>query len=172
VAKEDENHHKHLELSACYAFDRKKHVEKKLNIGQGLIGQAFLDASTTLLKQIPDSYLHITSGLGHAMPRCVVIVPMKNNEKVEAIAELATFEEYLPHEVAFFEKCGEFIASAIATAQQAQRNQAMMERMQSQTEQLRNQEEELRQNIEELEATQEAMRRQAQETKTDTKVIL
>ncbi len=164
---QDEAENPHLKLTACYAFDRRKFVDKTINIGEGLLGQTFLEGQTLLLKKVPKGYVSITSGLGHATPTCVVIVPMKHNEQVVALIELATFVEFLPYQVSFLEKAGEFIASAIATAQQSERNKGMMDQMQQQTTQLRAQEEELRQNLEELEATQEAMRRKNVETEQD-----
>jgi CHASE3 domain sensor protein len=153
----------HLKLTACYAFDRRKLVEKRVNIGEGLLGQAFLEADTILLKSVPEGYISITSGLGDAPPNCVIIVPLKHNEKVLALLEMASFKEYQPHEIAFLEKAGEFIASAIASAQGSEKTRIMMDKMREQTEQLRSQEEELRQNLEELEATSEDMRRKQRE---------
>jgi CHASE3 domain sensor protein len=149
-----------LELAACYAFERRKFVEKIINPGEGLIGEAFLSGDTTLLKKVPSGYISITSGLGDASPTCIVIVPMKHNDQVMAILEIASFSEFESYQVAFLEKAGEFVASAVATTAQNERNKLMMEQLSSQTEELRAQEEELRQNIEELEATQETMRRQ------------
>jgi GAF domain-containing protein len=150
----------HLELVACYAYERKKIVEKIIKIGDGLVGQAFLEGETILLKKIPDNYINITSGLGYANPDSIVILPMKQNDKVQAILELATFNEFNTHEIAFLEKAGAFVASAIFNAEQNERNKVFMQQLQTQSEQMHAQEEELRQNIEELEATQETMRRQ------------
>ena len=164
---QDDVENPHLKLISCYAFDRRKFVEKTVNIGEGLLGQTFLEGQTLLLKKVPKGYVSITSGLGQATPTCVVIVPMKHNDQVVALIELATFVEYLPYQVAFLEKAGEFVASAIATAQQSEKNRVVMDQMQSQTAQLRAQEEELRQNLEELEATQEAMRRKGVESEQD-----
>jgi CHASE3 domain sensor protein len=151
---------KHIELAACYAFERKKFMEKKLEIGEGLIGEVYLSGETLMIKEIPQNYLTITSGLGDATPNCMVIVPLKHNGQVEAIVELASFYEYAPYQIQLFEKAGEFIASALFTVEQNERNQVLMEQMRQQTEQLQAQEEELKQNFEELEATHESMRRQ------------
>lgn len=156
---EDEAGNSSLKLSACYAFDRKKHVEKTIAIGHGLVGQTFLEGQTVLLKTIPQGYLSITSGLGHAAPKCLIIVPLKYNDVTHAILELACFAVFEPHQVAFLEKAGEFVASAISGAQTSEKNKIIMEQMRIQAEQMRAQEEELRQNLEELEATQEQMRR-------------
>ena len=148
-----------LKLRGCYAFDRKKHMEKDIAIGDGLVGQTFLEGQTVLLKTIPPGYLSITSGLGQAAPKCLIIVPLKYNDVTHAVLEMANFQVFEPHHVSFLEKAGEFIASAISSAQTSEKNKVIMEQMRIQAEQMRAQEEELRQNLEELEATQEQMRR-------------
>jgi CHASE3 domain sensor protein len=150
-----------LSLEACYAFERRKFVDKVINPGEGLIGEAFLSGQSALLKSVPAGYISITSGLGDATPSCIVIVPMKHNDEVMAVVEIASFNVFESYQIAFLEKAGEFLASAISTAAQDERNKIMMEQLSTQTEQLRAQEEELRQNIEELETTQEVMRRQS-----------
>ncbi len=155
----DPNDETSLKLAACYAFDRKKHIQKSIAIGEGLVGQTFLEAQTVIMKNLPPGYISITSGLGDAPPNCVVIIPFKHNDTVQAIAEFASFRDYPDHVVAFLEKSGEFVASAITAAQSSERTKAMIAQMTQQTEQLRAQEEELRQNLEELEATQEEMKR-------------
>jgi CHASE3 domain sensor protein/GAF domain-containing protein len=159
VLTHNEEEQPYLDLKACYAFDRKKFVEKKINPGDGLVGQTFLEGKPMLMTNVPAGYIHITSGLGHATPSCVIIVPMKYNEVTYAVLELASFEVYEDHQIQFLEKACEFFASAIASVQNNEKNRLMVEQMTSQTEQLRAQEEELRQNLEELEATQEDMRR-------------
>src|SRR5690606_7718973 len=107
----------YLRLASCFAFDRKKFVEKRIEIGQGLVGQTYLEGTTQVLTQIPQGYTIITSGLGDATPSCLVLVPMIYNEEVQALIELASFEKFEPHQVSFLEKAGEFVASAISTAQ-------------------------------------------------------
>ncbi|HTE28746.1 MAG TPA: GAF domain-containing protein, partial [Chryseolinea sp.] len=161
VLEHNENEEPYLNLSACYAFDRKKFVEKRVEVGQGLVGQVLLERETVLMTAVPPGYTTITSGLGDATPGCIMLVPMKYNEVVTAVLELASFRVPEKHEVAFLEKAGEIIASAIANVQNNEKNKIMLDQMRSQTEQMRAQEEELRQNLEELEATQEDMRRKS-----------
>jgi putative methionine-R-sulfoxide reductase with GAF domain len=104
-----------LELAACYAFDRKKFIEKRIEIGNGMVGQAYLEGRAVVLKKIPADYLHITSGLGHATPTCLCIIPLKYNDKTEAILELASFHFFEGYQMDFLEKAGEFVASAIVS---------------------------------------------------------
>jgi putative methionine-R-sulfoxide reductase with GAF domain len=165
ILKDDTGEEPYLELTACYAFDRKKYLQKKVPLGAGLVGQAYLEQHTRVLVDVPKGYLAITSGLGDAAPSCIIIVPMKANEKVEAVLELASFKPFEPHVVEFLEKAGEVFASAIATTKVNHRTSKLLSETQQQAEILKAQEEELRQNMEEMQATQEAVRRDALESK-------
>jgi GAF domain-containing protein len=155
---EDENN-KFLELISLFAFDTKKFEKQKIKLGEGILGQTFLEKETTLLTEIPDDYIRITSGLGEANPRALLFVPLKVDKEVYGIVELASFDSYDQHEVQFVEKLAETIASTLASVKAAQKNKHLIEQFQQQTEEMRAQEEEMRQNMEELQATQEEMAR-------------
>jgi CHASE3 domain sensor protein len=153
----------YLELGACYAYDKKKFLEKRVAVGSGMLGQVYLEATTLVLKEIPANYVQITSGLGEATPKFLVIIPLKYNEKVQALLEMASFEVFEPHQISFLEKAGEFVASAIHSATTSERTERLLKQSQEQAEMMRAQEEELRQNMEEMQATQEAMIRKEKE---------
>jgi GAF domain-containing protein len=155
---EDENN-KYLELISLFAFDTKKFEKQKIRLGEGILGQTFLEKETTLLTAVPEEYIRITSGLGDANPKALVMVPLKVDKAVYGIVELASFKSYQDHEIAFVEKLAETIASTLASVKAAQRNRHLIEQFQQQTEEMRAQEEEMRQNMEELQATQEEMAR-------------
>jgi CHASE3 domain sensor protein len=164
VLQEDiEDGHMYLEMTACYAFNRKKHVSKRIEIGQGVIGQAYLEGSPVLLTDVPNGYTEITSGLGESTPTCILVVPMRYNEKIEAVIEIAGFDKFEKHQVEFMEKVGEITASTLGSVRNTEKMQHLVDQFKTQTEQLKAQEEELRQNMEEMEATQEALRRSDRE---------
>ena len=165
ILNDEEGQEPHLELAACFAFDKKKFLEKKVDLGSGLVGQAYLEGNTILLTDVPSGYIQITSGLGDATPTCVIIVPMKYNERVEAVLELASFTKFDNHEVEFLEKAGEVIASSIYSTKTNERTAKLLKETQEQAEMLKSQEEELRQNMEELQATQEDMIRKGKDSK-------
>ncbi len=161
ISGEEEN--QFLELVSCYAFDKKKWVEKKVELGTGLIGQAFLEGETMVLKEIPEGYTQITSGLGDATPGFLIIVPLKYDVHTVAIMELASFNTFEEHHVMFLQKAGEFLASAILNSQNTQKMKNLLENARITEEQMRQREEEMRQNMEELQATQEELVRKEKE---------
>jgi GAF domain-containing protein len=159
ILNDDDPNQKYLELISLFAFDVKKHDQQKIKLGQGILGQTFLEKETTYLKEIPEAYVRITSGLGDATPKAILMVPLKVDKEVYGIVELASFNEYEEYEISFVERLGETIASTIASVRAAQKNRALIEQFQQQTEEMRAQEEEMRQNMEELQATQEEIAR-------------
>jgi CHASE3 domain sensor protein len=160
---EGEAEEQHLMLAASYAFDKKKWIEKRIEIGNGLIGQAFLEGEITRLRQVPNGYTHVTSGLGDATPQNLVIVPLKYDVHTVAIIELASFSDFEEHHTMFLKKAGEFLASAILNSQTTQKMKTLLENARLNEEQMRAQEEEMRQNMEELQATQEELVRKERE---------
>jgi PAS domain S-box-containing protein len=148
-----------LDLVAAYAFDRQKFLKKRIGIGEGLAGTCVLEKKTILLSRIPQDYMEITSGLGGAKPSCLLIVPLKKDEEVLGVMEIASFSAFKPHEVEFVEKVAESIASALITVRLHLQTSQYLERFQQQAEEMKAQDEELRQNIEELQATHEQMER-------------
>jgi methyl-accepting chemotaxis protein len=158
IINEDSNE-ECLELLASYAYNRKKMLQKKIALGEGLAGQCALERTTIHLREIPSTYISITSGLGHALPSTVIIVPLIQNDAVYGVIELASFNKFEEHEISFIEKVAESIASTISTVKVNERTRKLLEQSQQMSEELRAQEEELRQNQEELQATQEQMRR-------------
>jgi PAS domain S-box-containing protein len=146
-----------LEMVSAYAWSRKKHLKKRVEIGEGLVGQAAIEKETIYLTDVPDNFISITSGLGDANPRCILIVPLLFNDELFGVMEFATFKPYEPFEVDFVEKLAEIIASTISRENINKKTEKLLRESQKLTEEMRAQEEEMRQNLEEMNATQEEM---------------
>ncbi|MCU0436577.1 MAG: Cache 3/Cache 2 fusion domain-containing protein [Raineya sp.] len=155
----------YLEMEACYAYDRQKIMKKQVKIGEGLLGQSFQEADTLNIREIPQDYIHITSGLGEANPSNILIVPLKTNENTLGVIELASFDFFDDLSVEFLEKVSESIAITLFTVNNNLQTKNLLKESRELTQQMREKEEEMRQNMEELEATQEEMSRGDKETK-------
>jgi len=160
---DDSEDDKYLELVGCYAYQRKKFVEKRVELGQGMVGQCFLEGETEYLTNIPENYVNITSGLGETNPNTLLIVPLRMNEHVVGVIEIANLKPFEKYQIEFLERLAETIASAISTARNNEKTKVLLEQSQQQAEEMRAQEEEMRQNMEELQATQEQMHRKNEE---------
>jgi PAS domain S-box-containing protein len=158
-----ENETKVLQLKACYAYDRKKFIEKEIILGNGIISECYLDGHTIYLKQIPKNYMTITSGLGEANPTTLLLVPLKTSDGVEGVMEIASLKEFKSHQIEFLEKLGALLAATIRTIRMGEDTNDLLTVSRSQTDEMRAQEEEMRQNMEELESIQEQMNRQIHE---------
>ena len=153
-----------LELQACYAYERRKYNQKTIDLGEGLLGACFLEGQSIYLTDIPQNYIHITSGLGDDAPRALMLAPLKVNDHIYGVIEIAGFKEFEPHVREFVEKEAESIASTISSVKVNVQTNALLERSKIQAEELANQEEELRQTMEEMQATQEEMTLKQNET--------
>ncbi|MBL7844507.1 MAG: GAF domain-containing protein [Cyclobacteriaceae bacterium] len=153
-----------MSMKACYAWDKKKFIDHKIHKGEGLAGQAWQEGDTVYLTEVPQNYIKISSGLGDANPTAILIVPLKVNEQIFGVVEIASFNTFADYEMEFVQKIAESIASTISSVKINARTQRLLEESQEMTEQMRAQEEEMRQNMEELQATQEEMQRNQSET--------
>jgi PAS domain S-box-containing protein len=153
---------KYFNLEAFFAYDRKKFADKKVPYGDGLIGTAAKEQKTVYITQVPDNYIHVTSGLGQANPKCLLIIPIIRENEIHGALELASLSHFEAHHITLAEKVAESIASTLSAVKTNIRTARLLEDSKAQAQALSSQEEEMRQNLEELQATQEEATRQAE----------
>lgn len=163
LVNDDKPKDSYFELVASYAYDRRKYLNKRVELKEGLVGRCAQESETILLTDIPKDYVHIASGLGDESPSSLLLVPLKLNEKIYGVIELASFNTFDKYIIDFVEKIGESIAATVASIKISIKTVKLLEESKIKSEELASQEEEMRQNMEELQATQEEAARRTAE---------
>jgi HAMP domain-containing protein/CheY-like chemotaxis protein/signal transduction histidine kinase len=166
-----------LRLIASYAYKARKNVANRFRPGEGLVGQAALEKKPILLTGVPDDYITISSGLGEAPPRNIMVLPILFEGDVKAVIELASFLPFSQIHQVFLDQLTEsvgvvlnMITANMRTEELLQQSQNLTQELQSQSQELQAQQEELRRTNIELEAqartlkaSEEALRDQQEE---------
>jgi methyl-accepting chemotaxis protein len=160
---DDKQDDRYFELVSTYAYERRKYENKRLELGEGLVGRCAQEGETIYLTELPKDYIQIASGLGYDNPTSLLIVPLKLNDFVYGVIELASLDVIEKHTIEFVEKLGESIAATISTVKINIKTVKLLEESRIKSEELASQEEEMRQNMEELQATQEEAARKTAE---------
>lgn len=131
-----DNNDQHLELVSCYAWDRKRYINMTIAKHEGLVGQCWYEAEPILLTQVPENYIQISSGLGNTLPRCVYIVPIKMNNVVYGVLELASLNRLEEFEIEFINKACESIAACIFAVRMTTKTDLLLSQYTNQIESL------------------------------------
>jgi PAS domain S-box-containing protein len=154
-----ENGEQFLEMKASIAYNKRKYDDRRIQLGQGLLGQVVLEKDMIYLDKIPQEYIQITSGLGSAVPKAILMVPLVVNREVYGAMEIASFKPFEKYEIDFVERLAENIASTVASVKISENTKRLLDETRQYAEQMQAQEEEMRQNMEELATTQDEMER-------------
>ncbi len=155
VLAEREQRKPYLELQATYAYSKFKAMSKKVNLGDGIVGTCALEREVTYLTEIPDSYPFITSGLGGALPKAILVAPLIHENMVYGVIELASFSKFEQKEIDLITEISEQIAAAIASVRINAKTAALLSELQRQQDEVLAQEKTTRENLDKLQQTQE-----------------
>lgn len=140
-----------LVMKSSYAFTFRKGESHQFKLGESMVGQAAMEQNLFVVRDLPDDYAPVSSGLGSARPKEVLVTPLLLNGKLLAVLELMSFSGFDDESIKFMERACDAIAIALNSAMsRVQLNQAL-EQTRMQAEAMEHQQEELRATNEELE---------------------
>jgi HAMP domain-containing protein/signal transduction histidine kinase/DNA-binding response OmpR family regulator len=152
-------------LLASYGYKERKKITNRFKVGEALVGQAALEKQPIVITDPPDDYIRISSALGEAPPRSIIVMPALFEDQVMAVIELAAFHPFTQVQMTFMEQLSETIGVVLNTIQANMRTEELLEQsqslaheLQSQSEELQAQQEELQERNEELEETAATLR--------------
>ncbi len=147
IVNEGKDKKKYLDLLSAYAYDRKKFIEKRILIGDGLIGACAQEQYTMHIKGVPDDYIRIESGLGGKSPEYLLLSPIVADNRILGVVELASFHEFTLPEINYIESISEAIASTITITRLNTQTSIMLEESQEKIEYLEKEKNKLEQEL-------------------------
>jgi CheY-like chemotaxis protein len=149
---------KMLQLLGSYAYQERKNISNEFKLGEGMVGQAALEKKTIMITDCPDDYINVSSGLGNAPPRNIVLYPVILGDVLMGVMEIGWLSECSELHLAFMDQVHENIAIAINSAIARSNLNYLLEQTQEQAEKLKNQQEELSASNAELEEQSNVLR--------------
>ncbi|MFO0741920.1 MAG: HAMP domain-containing protein [Labilithrix sp.] len=93
-----------LNLIASYGFGGRKSLNTSYKVRESLIGQCAFEKKRILVVDVPHDFIYISTGMGEAPPRSVVVLPVLFEGDVKAVIELATFRRFDANHLTFLDQ--------------------------------------------------------------------
>ncbi len=132
-----------LEKVAGYANVDGNSYPTTFKLGEGLVGQCAVQQRKIWLKDLPPDYISITSALGAARPRQLVLLPIVFEQQVKAVVELAALDPFEPTQMAFLEQLMDAVAVVLNTLEAHSRTESLLTQSQSLAQELQQTNQEL-----------------------------
>lgn len=146
------NEQQEFENKATFAIaDLEKAASLHFKRGESILGQSAASNKIMSLKEVPDDYIKIKTGLGDKKPHFVTIVPFKSDQDVNVIVELGFYSPLPERAEQFLESVSNSVGVAVKAAIYREKLARLYREVQNQAEELQAQQEELRVSNEELE---------------------
>ncbi|MCP4698943.1 MAG: response regulator [Gammaproteobacteria bacterium] len=170
LAKQNGERNPRLKMISSYAYVRRKGFVNEFELGEGLVGQAGLERQSITVNEVPDDYIRIQSGLGHAVPKNIAVVPFLYENTLAGVVELGFLQELTELQLEFLNQVMPTIGITVNTTEAHTKmqelllqSQAQAEKLQAQSQEMRDQQEKLQQTNEELQSQSEELQIQQEE---------
>ena len=125
-----------LVLTGRYAYVEQAGQKKEFGLGEGLIGEAAQSRLMIFLDDFPEDVLMVSSALGEARPRKILIVPLESNSQVLGVLEFATLNHFKPEYETLLKRMAESIAIGLRTVQTRAQMSQLLAQSQKQAKEL------------------------------------
>src|SRR5207245_2211955 len=139
-----------LKLLYSYGHKGRNNLAHEWNVGEGLVGQCAFEKQRITLTNVPGDYVQITSGLGHASPLNIMVLPVLFEGEVKAVIELGSFNLFSEIHQTFLQQLTESIGIVLNTIGANTRTEMLLSQSQDLAKELQSQQGVLQQTNEEL----------------------
>ncbi|MBC3362369.1 response regulator [Pseudomonas sp. SWRI154] len=141
-----------LRRIATYGMSREDDEQEQMIFdGEGIVGQAVRQGRLIRLDEVPNDYLKVSSGLGQGLPNSVLVMPTRDDDRINGVIELGFLRSLTERDLELLELIAGNIGTSIEAARYRQRLQEVLAETQQLNEELQVQQEELKTANEELE---------------------
>ena len=141
---------KKLVLLSAYAGDRADGHLRRVDPGEGLVGQCAVEKRRILIRDLGESQVTIRSGLFEAVPRNVIVLPVLFEDRVKAVIELASLGVFTASHLAFLEQLTASIGIVLNSIEATMQTEGLLKQSQQLATELQMQQKELQQKNEQL----------------------
>lgn len=141
-----------LKLQGAFAFGEEADFDKLFVFGQGLVGECAQSGEAFVLNDIPENYIKMQSGLGDIVPNQLLLIPVKYQNQLLAVIELASIRPFTELERRLLDATADSLGIVLnnligrmKVEELLRESQALGEELQVQSEELLSQQKELRQ---------------------------
>jgi signal transduction histidine kinase/ActR/RegA family two-component response regulator len=118
-----------LNLIASYGFAARKSLNYSYRLKETLIGQCAFEKKRILLVDVPEDFIQITTGMGSAAPRGVVVLPVLFEGECKAVIELASFKSFSANHLTFLDQLMDSIGVILNMISSSMRTEELLQEL-------------------------------------------
>ncbi len=118
-----------LNLIASFGFINRKNIANSYRLKESLIGQCGFEKKRILLSDVPENFIHITTGLGDAPARNVVVLPVLFEGELKAVIELASFRPFTTNYLTFLDQLMDSIGVILNMISSSMRTEELLQEL-------------------------------------------
>ncbi|MBC7658954.1 MAG: HAMP domain-containing protein [Chitinophagaceae bacterium] len=125
----EEKTHSLLNLIASYGFSTRKNLSSSYRLKESLIGQCAFEKKRILLADVPENFIHISTGMGDAPARSIVVLPVLFEGETKAVIELASFKIFSENHLTFLDQLMDSIGVILNMISSSMRTEELLQEL-------------------------------------------
>ena len=139
-----------LDLLAKYADGHRNGYPETLALGQGFIGQCARDGRRILVEEVPPETVRIGSVLFEALPRSMIVLPVRFEDQIKAVIALASLRAFDSTQLAFLDQLTASVGIVLNSIEASMQTENLLKESQTLAGQLQRTNEQLEQKAQQL----------------------
>ncbi|RLJ32390.1 signal transduction histidine kinase [Chryseobacterium sp. 7] len=154
------------------AFGLESNMKKAFEPGEGMVGQAFINAKTQVYNNLHEDDFVVTFASSTIQIYGIILLPLFADGHIIGVLELGSTSNFEEDRISYFEECCTNIGIALSAAKSREKEQQLLEETQAQSEELQVQHSELENLNTELEAQTQKLQASEEELKVQQEELM